>query len=214
MVFCEIINQTSKPIILPKLPYDIGALSPYITIEAMEYHLKHHNAYVDRSNLLLQELEDLKNNSLEDIILYAHNKKDNLLFNNAAQIWNHSFFFHSMKQNGGGMPNDNLLTQIIKDFTSFELFEEEFRKQAIGLFGSGWVWLIYENNKLSIMTTINAEVPIVKSIFPIIACDVWEHAYYIDYRNVRNNFITAFMKNLINWEFASKNFANAIQFYN
>jgi Fe-Mn family superoxide dismutase len=204
-------NQTGFPFILPKLPYEKDGLSPYLTPETMDFHhTKHHNTYVVNLNKLL-ETSDLKTLSLEDIIHHSSREPDmKPIFNNAAQIWNHSFYWHSMKPNGGGEPSGNLIAKIEEDFGSFAKFKDEFSAAALSQFGSGWAWLVLSSGKLKITKSANAETPFTEGHFPIITCDVWEHAYYIDYRNRRADYVTIFLNHLVNWEFAEENFNNAI----
>jgi Fe-Mn family superoxide dismutase len=211
MTYSKIANQNSFPFILPELPYAKDALLPHFTIENFDYHHgKHHNAYVVNLNNLLQN-HILNAKSLEEII--ALSSKDAAMtgiFNNAAQIWNHTFYWHSMKPGGGGKPTGALLTQIEKDFGSFEKFVEEFKQAGATQFGSGWAWLIYDDGKLKVAKTANAATPITNGARPILTCDVWEHAYYIDFRNRRPDYLSAFMEHLVNWDFAMENFENAL----
>lgn len=184
---------------LPVLPYGKNRLVPYISEETLEYHYgKHHQTYVTNLNNLVPgtEFEGL---SLEEIIM----KSSGGIFNNAAQVWNHSFFWHSIKPHGGGKPTGEILSQIEKDFGSYEKFTADFKGAAVSQFGSGWAWLVYKSDKLHIIKTANAETPITEGYEPIIACDVWEHAYYIDYRNRRPDYVSSFIDHMINWEFAS-----------
>ncbi|MGV2432587.1 MAG UNVERIFIED_CONTAM: superoxide dismutase [Rickettsiaceae bacterium] len=208
MVFSQEANQEQGPFILQALPYDKNALLPFITEETLEFHHgKHHNAYVVNLNKLLEN-HPLKSASLEKIIQESANKADMAgVFNNAAQIWNHTFYWHSMKQNGGGKPEGDLLSQIEKDFGSFEDFVAKFKEAATTQFASGWAWLVWDKQSLKIVKTANALVPITDGLFPLITCDVWEHAYYIDFRNRRPDYVTTFLENLVNWDFASKNFS-------
>ncbi len=206
MVFCKISNQVSTPFILPQLPYATNSLEPHISAEAMEYHLKHHKAYVDNINGILNSAPELSGRTLEEIILYTDKTKNQSWFNNASQLWNHTFFFNSMIPNGGGVANGELLKQINKDFGSFEKFVQKFRAIAMSVFGSGWTWLVRSGTKLSILSTVNANSPITNGVQPIIVCDIWEHAYYVDYRNRRAEFIDAFLAHLVNWHFAENNF--------
>ena len=188
---------------LPELPYDRNALEPYMSAETLEYHHdRHHRAYVDKLNQLIRstEFEDM---SLEEIIVNASGP----IFNNAAQDWNHTFFWQSLTPQGRP-PQGDLLRQIEKDFGSFEIFKDKFTKAASELFGSGWTWLVRNDptGSLSIENTGNADNPIRTGKMPLLTCDVWEHAYYIDYRNERPRFVQAAW-NLIDWDFAERNFA-------
>lgn len=205
MTYSKQANQAAYPFVLPELPFDKIDFEPHLTSETFDYHYgKHHQAYVTNLNNLLQEKIDLQYINLEDLIVKTANT-DQSIFNNAAQVWNHSFLWHSMKPQGGGMPTGKMLEQIIKDFGNFENFCSEFKKAAVSQFGSGWVWLVFHDERLQIVKTSNAETPITKSMQPLLTCDVWEHAYYIDYRNKRPDYVTAYITNMINWQFAEDN---------
>lgn len=188
---------------LPELPYAIDALAPTISKETMEYHYgKHHQAYVTNLNNLIKGTE-FENASLEDII----KKSSGGVFNNAAQVWNHTFFWNTLSPKGGGAPSGDLAKAIDAKFGSFDAFKETFSKSAVGNFGSGWTWLVEKaDGSVDIVNTSNAATPLTGADKPLITIDVWEHAYYIDYRNARPKFVEAFW-NLVNWEFAAKNFA-------
>lgn len=208
MTYCTISNQASYPFVLTDLPFSKNSFLPHFSAETFDYHHgKHHQAYVTNLNNLLQDNKKFLNNNLEEIIIKSYNS-DSAIFNNAGQIWNHTFFWHSIKPNGGGKPSNRLSEQINKDFASLENFITEFKQTAIGQFGSGWAWLIFHEGKLQIMKTLNAETPIVKGIYPLLTCDVWEHAYYIDYRNRRPDYITTYINHMINWQFAEQRFNN------
>lgn len=189
---------------LPPLPYAMDALEPYISKETLEYHYgKHHKAYVDNLNNLIPGTE-FENLTLEEIILKASGP----IFNNAAQVWNHTFYWNSMRPNGGGEPDGKLADAIRRDFGSFEAFKEAFSKAAVTLFGSGWAWLVKNpDGKLQIVQTSNAGNPLTSGQKPLLTCDVWEHAYYIDYRNARPKYVENFW-NLVNWDFAAQNLAD------
>ncbi len=190
---------------LPELPYDKNALAPHITAETLEFHHgKHHNAYVTNLNKLLEGKPEA-NKSLEDIILSSEGG----VFNNAAQIWNHTFYWSSMKPNGGGEPTGDLLAAINRDFGSFAKFKEEFTAAATTQFGSGWAWLVSDKGKLSVTKTGNADLPMKHGQKALLTIDVWEHAYYIDYRNLRPKYIETFLGHLANWDFASENLKKA-----
>jgi Fe-Mn family superoxide dismutase len=195
-------------ITLPELPYPKKGLEPYISERTLEFHHgKHHAAYVNNTNNLIQGTS-LDKADLETIIKEAANDSSKAgLFNNSAQVWNHTFYWHSMKPNGGGEPPKSLLDKIISDFGSFDNFKNEFKQAAATQFGSGWAWLILDpsDNKLKVIKTPNADTPIVKGLKPLITIDVWEHAYYLDYQNRRPDYIDTFINHLINWEFALKN---------
>jgi Fe-Mn family superoxide dismutase len=214
MIFSQEANQASHNFVLPTLPYSKDALLPHLSVENFDYHYgKHHNAYVVNLNKLIQDDHELANKSLEEVIVTAHfEPKFQAIFNNAAQIWNHSFYWHSMSPNSENrIINENLKLHIIKDFGSLEAFAQEFTSHGIGQFGSGWVWLVLDrvHNKLEILKTANAHTPICQpNLYPLITCDVWEHAYYIDYRNDRANYLSIFLQHLVNWNFALKNYLN------
>ncbi|WP_258240187.1 superoxide dismutase [Fe] [Pseudidiomarina homiensis] len=189
---------------LPALPYEKNALEPHISAETLEYHYgKHHNAYVTKLNDAVKGT-DMESKSLEEIIKSSSGG----VFNNAAQVWNHTFYWHCLSPNGGGEPTGALADAINAAFGSFDKFKEEFNAQAAGNFGSGWTWLVKKaDGSVAIVNTSNAETPLTdESVTPIMTVDVWEHAYYIDYRNARPNYLNAFW-NLVNWDFVAKNFA-------
>jgi superoxide dismutase, Fe-Mn family len=202
-------NQTKYPFVLPDLPYPVNALEPYMSANTFSYHHeKHHNAYVQNLNKLLAEHE-LKNKDLEEIIFStAGDTRFAGIFNNAAQVWNHTFFWHSMRPNGGGKPSGSLLLQINQDFGSYEEFLDQMKAAGATQFGSGWAWLVFDLNdtKLKVTKTANAENPMIKNQVPLLTCDVWEHAYYLDYQNRRPDYINIFLSELVNWEFAEKIF--------
>jgi len=189
--------------VLPPLPYEKNALEPHITAETLEFHYgKHHQTYVTNLNNLIAGTE-FENLSLEDIV----KKSSGGIFNNAAQVWNHTFYWNSLSPNGGGEPTGALAEAIAKAFGSFEKFKEEFSKTAITTFGSGWAWLVKNaDGSLALVSTSNAATPLTTGQTPLLTIDVWEHAYYIDYRNLRPKYVEAFW-NLVNWEFAASNFA-------
>ncbi len=187
---------------LPDLPYEMDALSPHISKETLEFHYgKHHNAYVDKLNAAIAggKYEKL---SLDDIV--RESKGEAKVFNNAAQTWNHTFYWNCLSPNGGGEPGGAIADAIKNSFGSFETFKEQFSDKSATLFGSGWTWVVKEGDKLSIVQTKDADNPITDGKTPILTCDVWEHAYYIDYRNARPKYVEAFW-NVINWEFMEKN---------
>ncbi len=186
---------------LPALPYEMDALAPHISKETLEYHYgKHHKAYVNNLNNLTANTE-FENADLVDIM----KKAEGGIFNNAAQIWNHTFYWHSLSPNGGGQPSGELAEKINADFGSFEDFKAAFTKAAATLFGSGWAWLVKNNDgKLEIVQTSNAGNPILDGKTPLLTCDVWEHAYYIDTRNDRGAYLKNFWE-IVNWDFATKN---------
>jgi Fe-Mn family superoxide dismutase len=190
---------------LPELPYSKDALSPHISAETLEYHHgKHHKAYVDNLNKLLDGKPEA-NKSLEDVIMSA----DGGVFNNAAQVWNHTFYWNSMKPKGGGAPTGDLAAAITRDFGSFDKFKEEFTQAGITQFGSGWAWLVMEGGKLKVTKTPNADLPMKHGQKALLTMDVWEHAYYIDFRNARPKYIETFLTSLANWDFALENLKKA-----
>ncbi|USN58581.1 MAG: superoxide dismutase [Fe] [Candidatus Peribacteria bacterium] len=186
---------------LPVLPYDRTALEPHISAETIDFHYgKHHQTYVNNLNNLVGGT-DYAEMDLESIIKYA----DGGIFNNAAQIWNHTFYWNCLAPNGGGTPTGELLEKIEARFTSFEEFKDRFSKAAITNFGSGWTWLVQkEDGTLDIVSTSNADTPLKGKDTPLMTIDVWEHAYYIDYRNARPSYVESFW-NLVNWEFVEGN---------
>ena len=189
--------------ILPPLPYAMNALAPSISQETFEFHYgKHHKAYVDKLNEL-QEGTEFAALTLEDII----KKASGPIYNNAAQIWNHTFFWNCMKPNGGGAPSGALSKAIDAKWGSYAAFKEAFAKSAVGNFGSGWTWLVKKaDNSVDIVNMGAAGTPLTTGDKPLLTLDVWEHAYYIDYRNARPKFVEAFLNSLVNWDFAAKNF--------
>ncbi|MFU7502365.1 MAG: superoxide dismutase [Candidatus Tisiphia sp.] len=204
MIYCKQSNQTSYPFVLPELPYGKSDFVPHFSPETFDYHhRKHHQTYVTNLNNLLQDNQELQKKSLEELIISTSIKPtEATIFNNAAQIWNHTFFWHSIKPSSGGKPTGKILEQINKDFGSYENFATEFKQAAVSQFGSGWVWLVSNNGKLQIVKTSNGETPITKSMKPLLTCDVWEHTYYIDYRNKRLDYVSVYIEHMINWQFA------------
>ncbi len=202
---CSLANQIKFPFVLPALPYVETALEPYMSAETFSYHYeKHHNAYVMNLNKLI-EGTDLATKSLEEIIGLSYNDPSKVgIFNNAAQVWNHSFFWHSMKENGGDVPYGDIAAKIETDFGSYENFATQFKNAALTQFGSGWAWLVLnEQGKLEIMKTANADLPMVHNKTALLTLDVWEHAYYLDFQNLRPNYTDNFLKNLVNWDFVN-----------
>ncbi len=187
---------------LPELPYAKDALAPHISAETLEYHHgKHHQAYVTNLNKLLEGKPEA-DKSLEEVILGS----DGGVFNNAAQVWNHTFYWNCMKPNGGGEPTGELAEAITRDFGSFAKFREEFANAAATQFGSGWAWLVLDGGKLKITKTGNADLPLKHGQKALLTIDVWEHAYYIDFRNARPKYIDTFLNHLVNWDFVTANF--------
>jgi Fe-Mn family superoxide dismutase len=189
------------PFELPALPYAKDALAPHISEETLEFHYgKHHQTYVTNLNNLTADT-DLANASLEDVIMSA----DGGLFNNAAQVWNHTFYWNSMSPNGGGAPTGEVADKINAAFGSYEDFSAKFAEAATTQFGSGWAWLVDAGSGLEIMKTANADLPMKHGAKALLTIDVWEHAYYIDFRNARPNYIKTFLESLVNWDFVAAN---------
>jgi len=193
---------------LPPLPYAKNALEPHISAKTLEFHHdKHHRAYVDTLNKLVAD-SPLAGKSLEEIIrLTAKDNSQTAIFNNAAQAWNHEFFWHSMKPKGGGKPVGTLAQRIENELGGLANFKQDFIKAGLGQFGSGWIWLALNQGKLQIVKTANAINPIVLGLVPLLTCDVWEHAYYLDFQNRREDFLESFFSRLANWDFAAENLA-------
>ena len=190
----------------PTLPYPADALAPHISERTLEFHYgKHHKAYVDKLNKAIAgtKYETL---SLEQIISAAYEAADSSVFNNAAQAWNHNFLWHSMSPKGGGAPEGQLAQAIHDRYGDIAGFRDAFSQSALGQFGSGWTWLVRTNQGVDILSTSDAETPLTDGITPLLTLDVWEHAYYLDYQNNRGAYNEAFLSNLINWEFAARNF--------
>ena len=192
---------------LPALPYDKTALEPHYSQETLEYHHgKHHNAYVNKTNELIDgtEYADL---GLEELIKKAKADGKGGLYNQSAQIWNHSFFWSSMKPGGGGAPSGEIAEKINAKWGSYDDFVSEFKAKAAGNFGSGWTWLVKKDDgSLDILNTDDADTALVHAgVTPLLTVDVWEHAYYIDYRNARPDYVQAFFDHLVNWDFAASN---------
>lgn len=193
-------------ITLPGLPYEKDALEPHINSRTLDFHHgKHHNAYVTNLNNLI-EGTDLASETIEDIINKTVNDDVKAgIFNNAAQVWNHTFYWKSMKPNGGGLPTGNIANKIDADFGGYANFIEQLKNAGLTQFGSGWAWLVMKNGKLEMMKTSNADTPIAHGVKPLLTVDVWEHAYYLDYQNKRGDYLDAFIKNLINWDSVNSN---------
>jgi Fe-Mn family superoxide dismutase len=190
---------------LPPLPYAKDALQPLMSAETFDYHYgKHHQAYVTTLNTLIANTPN-ETKSLEEIILSS----DGPLFNNSAQVWNHTFFWNSLKPKGGGKPTGDLAAAIDRDLGGFDKFKETFVQTAVKQFGSGWAWLVAEGGKLKITSTANADLPLKHGQTALFTVDVWEHAYYIDYRNARPKFVEAVIDGLANWDFVSENLKKA-----
>jgi len=196
---------------LPPLPYPKNALEPHISERTMDFHHgRHHQAYVTNLNNLVKG-SPAENQSLEDIIKATYKDSSKIgVFNNAAQVWNHTFFWNSMKPRGGGSPTGQVAQAIDRDCGGLDKFKEQFKAAAVGQFGSGWAWLVVENGKLAIVKTANAETPLTRAgAVPLLTIDVWEHAYYLDYQNRRPDHTAAVVDKLLNWDFAAEQFAKA-----
>ena len=196
---------------LPALPYEKNALEPHMSANTFDFHHgKHHNTYIVNLNGMLDG-SDLAVASLEDIIkATAGDPAKAGMFNNAAQVWNHTFFWNSMKPNGGGAPTGELAAKIDSDLGGFDAFKDAFKAAGATQFGSGWAWLVVgDGGKLEVVKTPNAETPLTQGKTPLLTCDVWEHAYYLDFQNRRPDFLASFLDNLANWDFAAENLANA-----
>ena len=202
----NIFGRTNMPFELPTLPYGKNALAPHISENTINYHYgKHHQAYVTNLNNLISGT-DLADKSLEEIIKISANDKTKVgIFNNSAQVWNHTFYWHSMKPNGGGKPTGEVLKHIESDFGSYENFVTEFKNAGATQFGSGWAWLVLDSGKLKVVKTGNAETPLTTSAKPLMTMDVWEHAYYLDFQNARPTYIDTFLNHLVNWDFVNEN---------
>jgi Fe-Mn family superoxide dismutase len=193
---------------LPALPYKENALAPYISQRTLRFHYgKHHSGYLNKLNNQVKNTKYEKM-PLEKIIEETADSSP-AIFNNAAQVWNHTFYWNSMNRRGGGKPTGKLLKRIVSDFGSFESFKNGFADIAASQFGSGWAWLVFDKGKLRIVKTGNADTPIARGLVPLLTIDVWEHAYYLDYQNRRNDYIAAYLNHLINWNFAEKNLERA-----
>lgn len=196
---------------LPTLPYAMDALeSSGMSAKTLEFHYgKHHKGYVDNLNKLVQD-SPLAEHSLEEVIKTSYQEGKAGIFNNAAQVWNHTFYWNGIKPSGGGNPTGTLAEKIDADFGSLDKFKDEFKNAGATQFGSGWAWLVLENGKLKVTKTANAENPLIHAgQVPLLTMDVWEHAYYLDFQNSRPNFMQNFVDHLINWDFVAQNLAAA-----
>lgn len=191
---------------LTELPYRGDSLAPHISARTLDFHHgKHHRNYVDNLNKLIDGTA-LASETLEEIIKKtAGNVANSGIFNNAAQVWNHTFYWQSMKPNGGGKPSGPAAAGIASDFGAYDRFIGEFKNAALTQFGSGWTWLVMKNGRLEIMKTANADTPIAHGLKPLLTVDVWEHAYYLDYQNRRGDYLEAFIQHLLNWDFVNAN---------
>ncbi|MBI1954638.1 MAG: superoxide dismutase [Proteobacteria bacterium] len=192
---------------LPNLPFSLSALEPHISERTMSFHYgKHHQAYVTNLNNLIINTP-FASLSLEEVIFNSYDKPDKInIFNNAAQVWNHTFFWYGMKPQG--RLTENIKSLLEQHFGSLETFKEQFKQAAVTQFGSGWAWLVVKDNKLSILKTSNADLPMVHGYKALLTCDVWEHAYYLDFQNRRPDYVEIFLNHLVNWEFVEQNLHN------
>ncbi|NJK33919.1 MAG: superoxide dismutase [Oscillatoriales cyanobacterium SM2_2_1] len=196
---------------LPALPYERTALEPHISANTLDFHHgKHHNGYVNNLNNLVKDT-DMVTMTLEEVVVAAaKDASKTAIFNNAAQVWNHTFYWNCMKPNGGGAPTGALAAKIDNDFGSYEKFKEAFKAAGAGQFGSGWAWLVLDGTSLKVTKTLNADNPLTAGQVPLLTMDVWEHAYYLDYQNRRPDYAQTFLEHLVNWEFVSANFDQAV----
>ncbi len=191
---------------LPPLPFDVAALEPHMSRRTLElHHGKHHTAYVDATNKAIAGT-DLEKADLETIVRAAHKKGDKKLFNAAAQAWNHTFFWNCLSPSGGGAPSGKVADALTRDLEGADKFRERFKSEAVDHFASGWAWLVLKDGKLIVTSYHDADTPLVhEGVTPVLTCDVWEHAYYLDYQNERPKFVQSFLDKLVNWTFAEKN---------
>jgi Fe-Mn family superoxide dismutase len=201
-------KREATPFALPPLPYPEDALAPVISANTLRlHHGKHHQAYLAKVNELVVDTE-FEGQTLERIVLATSGRPDRVeLFNNAAQAWNHAFYWRSMRPHGGGKPTAELAARIDAAFGSFSAFKQQFADAAMKEFGSGWAWLVADRPALKIVKTSNADLPLTKGLAPLLVIDVWEHAYYLDYQNRRPEYVRAVIDKLLNWEFAAENLA-------
>ncbi|HUX79086.1 MAG TPA: superoxide dismutase [Alphaproteobacteria bacterium] len=208
-LFCSSHVLAAEPFTLPPLPYAEDALAPFISARTLFYHYgKHHKGYVDNLNKLVKE-KGLNPSSLEEVIKMSFKDPElKTVFNNAAQDWNHTFYWSSMKPKGGDQATGPILELIIKTFGSYDDFKKQFVEAGTKLFGSGWVWLVLDkDNVLKIVPMKDADLPLIHGQKALLTCDVWEHAYYLDYQNRRKDYVEVFLDHLVNWDFANKNLA-------
>jgi Fe-Mn family superoxide dismutase len=196
---------------LPPLPYEKNALEPHMSARTLEFHHdKHHKAYVDNANRLVQGTP-FEGKSLEEVIrATAHDDSKTAIFNNAAQIWNHNFFWNSMKPGGGGRPDGKVAQVLERDLGGYDKFREEFKNACVGQFGSGWGWLVREGDHLKVIKTANAVNPLALGSTALLTCDVWEHAYYLDFQNRRPDFVDSFLDHLVNWGHVERELAEHV----
>ena len=199
-------KKMTTPFTLPPLPYDRNALAPHISEETLNFHYgKHHQTYVTNLNNLVQNTP-LAEKALEEVIMMTAKDSTKVgVFNNAAQVWNHTFYWHCLTPNGGGDPSASFKKRLEDTFGSFDAFKAAFKEAALTQFGSGWAWLVEKDGELSIMKTPNADLPMAHGVTALLTCDVWEHAYYLDYQNRRADYVDTFLNHLVNWSFVEKN---------
>jgi len=199
-------ENTGTVHVLPELPYEQNALEPVISAKTIGFHYgKHHQTYVNNLNKLIAET-DLEQKSLEDVVISTYGSADQAgIFNNAAQVWNHTFYWHCLSPNGGGEPPAALKQKIEASFGSFDTFKKKLLNAAATQFGSGWAWLVLDGDKLKVTRTANADLPLTQKQKPLLTIDVWEHAYYLDYQNRRPDYVQAVLDKLVNWEFVAGN---------
>lgn len=191
---------------LSDLPYSRTALEPHVSRDTLDlHHGKHHRGYVEKLNKAIAGTR-YEGMGIEDIITKARDESDTAIYNNAAQSWNHAFLWHSMSPDGGGEPGSELQQAIVGSFNDMDQFRSRFKSAALSQFGSGWAWLVRDGDELRVITTSNADTPIIDGMRPLLTLDVWEHAYYLDYQNERDRYIDTFLRELVNWEFAAMNF--------
>jgi Fe-Mn family superoxide dismutase len=206
LIGAPVVARAAAPHVLPPLPYPDNALAPVISAQTIGFHYgKHHQAYLTNLNKMVEGTA-MAEMSLEQVVRSTAGAADKAgLFNNAAQVWNHTFYWNGLRPNGGGAPGKELASRIEKDFGSLEALRKELFTAASTQFGSGWAWLVEEGGKMKVVKTGNAETPLTRGMKPLFTIDVWEHAYYLDYQNRRADYINALLDKLINWEFVSKN---------
>jgi len=199
-------ENTETVHVLPELPYEQNALEPVISTKTIGFHYgKHHQTYVNNLNKLIAGT-DLEKKSLEDVVISTYGSADQAgIFNNAAQVWNHTFYWHCLSPNGGGEPPAALKKKIEASFGSFDTFKKKLLNAAVTQFGSGWAWLVLDIDKLKVTRTANADLPLAQNQKPLLTIDVWEHAYYLDYQNRRPDYVQAVLDKLVNWEFVARN---------
>ncbi len=199
-------DNTGNVHVLPELPYEQNALEPVISAKTIGFHYgKHHQTYVNNLNKLIAGT-DLEKKSLEDVVISTYGSADQAgIFNNAAQVWNHTFYWHCLSPKGGGEPPALLKQKIEASFGSFDTFKKKLLNAAVTQFGSGWAWLVLDGDKLKVTRTANADLPLAQNQKPLLTIDVWEHAYYLDYQNRRPDYVQAVLDKLVNWEFVARN---------